>query len=260
MRRPTVAPCGPPRHALPRYLHPGRADARTVALGALAVGAVGALVVLAQPLAAGWAAVAIAVRLAGGARYAVAVVRRTARPNIVTWFLWGVTPMIALTAQPDREGPAAAVTFALGLGPLVVAAVAFCTDRSASRLTPFTAGCAAASLAGIALWQLTAMPILAVAAAIVADLLATLPTLRKAYRDPASEYAPTYLLSVLAMLVTLGTVAGGDVAAYAFPLYMLLVNLALFAVAALPIARVVRRVTRPRPPRHAIPRGYRPAT
>ena len=36
--------------------------------------------------------------------------------------------MIALAAQADRDGPAAAVTFALGLGPLVVSPVALCTD------------------------------------------------------------------------------------------------------------------------------------
>ena len=226
----------------------------------LAVGAVGALVALAHPLPAWCAAIAITIRLAGGAQYTLAVVRRTARPNIVTWFLWGVTPMIALAAQTDREGPAAAVTFALGLGPLVVSAVAFRTDRSASHLTPFTVGCAAASLAGVVLWQVTAMPILAVVFCVLADLLATLPTLRKAYADPASEYAPPYLLSILAMLVTLGTVAEPDPTVYAFPLYMLLVNVVLFAFAALPIGRVVRRMTRPRAPRHAIPRGYRPAT
>ena len=101
---------------------------------------------------------------------------------------------------------------------------------------------------------------LAIAFCVLADLLATLPTLRKAYSDPDSEYAPPYLLSVLAMLLTLGTVAGGDLTTYGFPLYMLLVNVVLFAFATLPLARVVRAMTCPRPPRHAIPRGYRAAT
>ena len=74
---------------MPRYARPGRADARVVVVGVLAVGAVGTPVVLAHPLPAWCAAVAIVVRLAGGAQYALAVARRTARPNIVTWFLWG---------------------------------------------------------------------------------------------------------------------------------------------------------------------------
>jgi hypothetical protein len=177
--------------------------------------------------------------------------------------------MIAVAAQiDDRPGPEVAVTFVLGLGPLVVSAIAFCTDRSASRLTPFTLGCAVASVAGVVLWQLTAKPALAIVFCIVADLLATLPTLRKAYAAPESEYAPPYLLSVLAMLVTLGTVDGGDFTAYGFPLYMLLVNVTLFAFAAFPLARALRTARRrtrwtgllqpARRPRHGIPPGYRP--
>jgi hypothetical protein len=254
------------RHALPRVLAHTASERRVLAVGGAAVALTAALVALAHPLPAWCAAIAIAIRLFGGGQYVAAVARKRARPNVVTWFLWGLTPMIAVAAQLGQQpGPEVAVTFVLGLGPLVVSAVAFCTDRSASQLTPFTLSCAAASFAGIVLWQLTAMPVLAIAFCIVADLLATLPTLRKAYAAPESEYAPPYLLSVLAMLVTLGTVAHGDFTAYGFPLYMLLVNVTLFAFAAFPLARMLRRA-QPwgrragllHPPRHAIPRGYRP--
>jgi len=248
----------------------GVAELRIPLIGAVCVGLVATLVVLVHPLPAWCAGIAIAVRLAGSGQYALAVARRRACPNIVTWFLWGVTPMIAVAAQiDDHPGPEVAVTFVLGLGPLVVAAVGFCTDRSASRLTPFTLSCAAASVAGIVLWQVTAMPALAIASCILADLLASLPTLRKAYGAPESEYAPPYLLSMLAMLVTLGTVERGDFTSFGFPLYILLINVTLFAFAALPIARLVAgrpesdrlpgpaRRTRPR--RHGLPPGYRPA-
>jgi hypothetical protein len=104
------------------------------------------------------------------------------------------------------------------------------------------------------------MPVLAIAFCIVADLLATLPTLHKAYRAPESEYAPPYLLSILAMLVTLGTVDGGGFIAYGFPLYMLLVNVVLFAFAALPLARMAHRrlAALISEPRHGIPAGFRP--
>jgi hypothetical protein len=254
------------RHALPRVLAHSTAERRILAIGGVVVGLIAVLVALVHPLPAWCAGIAIAIRLLGGGQYVAAVVRRRARPNVVTWFLWGLTPMIAVAAQlGEQPGPEVVVTFVLGLGPLVVSAVAFCTDRSASQLTPFTLSCAAASFAGIVLWQLTAMPALAIAFCIFADLLATLPTLRKAYATPESEYAPPYLLSVLAMLVTLGTVEHGGFTAYGFPLYMLLINVTLFAFAAFPLARMLRRA-QPwerrsgllHPPRHAIPRGYRP--
>jgi hypothetical protein len=247
----------------------GPATLRTVVVGGLCVGAVAVLVVLAHPLPAWSAAIAIAVRLAASGQYAMAVARRRARPNIVTWFLWGVTPMIAVAAQIDGHwGPEVAVTFVLGLGPLVVSAVAFRTDRSASRLTPFTSSCAAASVAGIVAWQVTANPATAIAFCILADLLASLPTLQKAYGAPESEYAPPYLLSMLAMLITMGTVDDGDFISYGFPVYIFLINVALFAFAALPVARIAAGTTDTgrladlvpptRPRRHGIPPGYRP--
>jgi hypothetical protein len=260
---------GAPRHALPRLfavLARDRGERRLLARAGLAVVVVAVLVVAVHPLPAWCAGFAIVIRLVGGGQYVIAVARRRARPNVVTWFLWGITPMIAVAAQiGDGLTPEVAVTFVLGVGPLVVAVVGFCVDRSASRLTPFTLGCAAASLLGVVLWQLTAIPALAIAFCIVADLLATLPTLRKAYAAPDSEYAPPYLLSVLAMLTTLGTVAHGGFTAYGFPLYMLLVNVVLFAFAALPLARIVRKAMRAdrlppsRTRRHAVPRGHRPA-
>lgn len=272
---PEVAPTPPggvPRHVLPQppaVLLRGPADRRILAGGAVAVGLVAGLALLVGPLPAWCTAIAIAIRLVGGGQYAVAVARRRACPNLVTWFLWGLTPMIAVAAQATGSpGPEVVVTFVLGLSPLVVTAVGLCTDRSASRLTPFTRGCAAASVLGIVLWQVTAEPAVAIACCIVADLLATLPTLQKALRDPESEYAPPYLLSVLAMTVTLGTVTHGDFTAYGFPLYMLSINVLLFTVAAFPLARILdwrsrrtlprdRRARRLRAGRHATPRRLR---
>jgi hypothetical protein len=67
-------------------------------------------------------------------------------------------------------------------------------------------------------------------------------------------------------VITLGTVAHADFTAYGFPLYMLVVNLVLFTVAAFPLARVVRgreklppglRTGRFRTGRHAAPHHLR---
>ena len=222
---------------------PAAPDLRIVTVGSLTIGAGVALVVLGpQPLPLWCAGIAIALRLTSSGQYAVAVLRRRARPNIVTWALWGLTPMIAVAAQlGDRPGREVLVTFVLGVGPLVVAALALCTDRSASRLTPFTLLCAGAAVVGIVLWQLTDRPALAIAFCIVADVFATLPTLRKAYADPDSEYAPSYLISVLAALAAFGVVEHRDFTAAGFPLYLFLIDATLFTVAAAPLAHLGRR-------------------
>ena len=51
------------------------------------------------PLPGWWVAVAVVLHLASNAQYAVAVVRRRARPDIVTWTLWGLLPMVAVAAD-----------------------------------------------------------------------------------------------------------------------------------------------------------------
>jgi hypothetical protein len=150
--------------------------------------------------------------------------------------------MVAFVAQlKGGAGPEAVVTFVLGATPLVVCALAAAKGRAESGSKGLTIGCAAITIFGIVLWQLTANPVLAVLFCIVADLFASVPTLVKAYLDPSSEYPFPYLMSAAAMVVTLLTVESWNFTIYGFPLYMLFVNAAIFSIASFPVASVVRR-------------------
>lgn len=172
---------------------------------------------------------AILLRLASGGRYAWGVIMGRARPNPVTWFLWGSTAMVAFAAQlTGGVGAQALVTFVLGLGPLVVALLATVRGHLRAHLTPFTFACAAITLGGIFLWQATSNPTLAIACSIAADFAASLPTLRKGYHDPGSEYALPYFLSMCSMVITLLTITTWNFETYAFPIYMLCINTLLF--------------------------------
>jgi len=186
----------------------------------------------------------VAIRLFSGGQYAWGVLRGKARPNPVTWFLWGLTAMIAFLAQL-QNGPTAQslVTFVLGLSPLVIFAIAMGKDRGRGHFTPFTISCGVIALIGIVLWQLTTNPELAIAFAIAADICASLPTLRKAYHDPESEYAFPYLLSSVSMLITLATITNWSFTVYAFPLYMMSINVVLYGVSRFRVRRMVRRLT-----------------
>jgi hypothetical protein len=178
----------------------------------------------------------IAIRLIGGAQYAWGVVVGKARPNPITWFLWGLTPLIAFFAQLQYGLNAQAmVLLALAASPLVISALAIMKYGVREHFTPFSVTCGALALIGIILWQATSIPELAVLFSIVADIFATLPTLQKAYRNPASEYAWPYMMSVISMAITLLTVREWVFLVYGFPLYMMLVNVALFVFAAFPI-------------------------
>jgi len=187
----------------------------------------------------------IGIRIFGGGQYAWGVIKGKARPNPITWFLWGLTAMIAFAAQlQEGVGIQALVTFVLGLSPLVVCAIAVTRNGLSAHLTPFTISCAISALIGIVLWRITNNPELAITFSIIADSFAGLPTLFKAYKDPSSEYSQPYLLSIVSMVILLLTLTSWTYVSSAFPIYMLVSNIFLLAFAALPIrsgVEVLRR-------------------
>ncbi len=185
---------------------------------------------------------AVLIRLTSGSRYAWGVLKNIARPNPATWFLWGLTPMINFFAQTQHGFTSQSVVLlALGVTPFIVCAIAIAKQGIWRYLDRFTLICVAIALIGIVLWRLTSQPALAVYFSIIADIFATLPTIHKAYNDPSSEYPLPYLLSMVSMGITLLTIRQWIFTTYAFPVYMLLINILLFSFAQFPIKRLLRK-------------------
>jgi len=187
--------------------------------------------------------VAVALRLAGGAGYTLAVVRGRARPNPVTWFCWALAPLVAFAAQAqDGVNAQAWMTLVLALGPLTIFVAAVVRGRSWGTLTTFDLACGLLALAGVAAWQATDSPASALGFAVAADLAGAAPTLRAAYRRPRAELAVPYLMSAVSMVVVLLTITEWTFVAVAFPAYILAINSTIFAVVA---HRGAARRTRP---------------
>lgn len=190
----------------------------------------------------GFIILSVAIRLISGGRYAWGVVNGRARPNAVTWLLWGLTPLIAFFAGLQNGfNTQSFILLALAISPLTIFGITVLKTGLRKHLTPFTLTCGAIALIGIVLWMVTDNPILAIIFSIVADIFASLPTLRKAYQDPASEYALPYFLSMVSMIVALLTVQEWIFTVYGFPLYMLCINGVLLGFATLPIRQIVQR-------------------
>lgn len=174
--------------------------------------------------------VAVALRLAAGLGYLMATSRGVIQPNPVSWLLWGLTPLVAFVAQvQDGVTPQAWVTLTLGTSPLLIFVVSV-AKKSHWRVGRFDALCGGSAAAGIVLWQISSDPAPAIVFSILADILASLPTLAKAYETPGSERAYPYFVSILSMTVTLLTISDWKFVECAFPLYMLLINTAIFGV------------------------------
>jgi len=186
-------------------------------------------------------AVAIFLRLYGSTHYALAVIKRRARPNPVSWFFWALTAAIVFVAQlAENVGWSAATTFALALGPLIIFLLSIKYSFSRAHFTPSTIACAIFAAVGIVLWLNAKDPIIAIVFSIFADAFSGIPTVIKAWHDPESEYLPAYALSMLSMAITLLTLTNWDFASYAFPLYILGINLIIFCIGYFRQLRLIR--------------------
>ena len=188
-------------------------------------------------LVSGFIAVAILLRLTGGGVYLISTLRGKAKPNIVSWSLWGLTALIAFAAQICKGGGLEAlVTLAIAVGPLAVTAAAVLKKGAQNLiLTRLDVCCLSLAIVGIILWISTKDPLLALLMSIVADIFANIPTLVKSYLSPHTESAAAYSLSVISMIVTLLTVRQWNVMSWAFPLYILAINLTLVTLILLPM-------------------------
>jgi hypothetical protein len=173
--------------------------------------------------------VAIALRILAGADYLIATVRSRVKPNPVTWLFWGLAPLIAFAAQLQNGlTPASWVTLALGVGPLLIFGITITKNRRQRwKIGVFDILCGASAALGLALWQATSDPALALTFGILADILGGLPTVYKAYIKPETEKSLPYFLSVLSMIVTLLTLTDWSYLQAGFPLYILCINVVI---------------------------------
>lgn len=188
-------------------------------------------------IAPGFAVLAALITVAGNVAYSRDTVRGRTQPNRVTWSLWALAPMIAFAAElAQHAGLDALLTFAVGFGPLLVVIASFVDPKAYARLTAADIACGVLSLAALIGWALTRSGDVAIALSLLSDLMAAIPTLRKAYRDPQSESASAFVADMIGAALTLLTIpaARWGFTAAAFPAYILIMATTLSALILIP--------------------------
>jgi len=176
--------------------------------------------------------IAASIRILAGLLYIKSILKGKTRPSAVSWLIWSVSPFIAFFAATFSEGfkLASLVTLALGISPLLVFITASVTKNHLFKLTLPDLICGILAIISLICWLITKNPILTISFAILADFISTIPTLKKSYYYPDTEYAPTYLLAILAMSITL--LANKETTSYSliYPTYILLMNLLVASI------------------------------
>lgn len=169
--------------------------------------------------------------LIGGFSYLVDTVKGKIKPNRVSWFLWAVAPLIAFYAEIKQGvGIQSLMTFSVGFVPLLVFFATFTNKKSVWKLGRLDLMCGLLSIIGLVLWQITKIGNIAISFSILADGLAAIPTVVKSYTAPESENYKVYLFSMANAILTLFTINVWNFAHYAFPFYILLIDVILFVL------------------------------
>jgi hypothetical protein len=175
--------------------------------------------------------IGVAIGMMGTLVYARDTYRGLTQPNRVSWTLWTVAPLLALSSEIHSHADWQWVmTLSVGVGPLIVVIASFANHGAVWKLGPFDVACGLASIVGLIVWLVTANDTMALGSFMMADGLASLPTLRKAWLAPETETVWPYATALISSSLTLATVTAWTSANVAFPVQILLMDLLLVAL------------------------------
>jgi len=144
----------------------------------------------------------------GSLAYVGDTLKGKSKPNRMTFLIWAAGPFIGVAAGIAAGAAwwALLPVFVAGLGPFAIFLSSFKNPAAYWRLGVLDYTCGALALTALILWALTADPTTAIIAAILADALASFPTISKSWKYPETETGFTYFAALcnvsLGLLVT----------------------------------------------------------
>ncbi len=167
---------------------------------------------------------------AGAFAYLWDTVKGNVKPNRVSFLLWSIAPMIAFAAQIKQGvGLESLMTFSTGFLPFLTFSASFTNKNAEWKITRFDLICGFLSVVGLILWLITKVGNVAIFFSIVADGLAAIPTVVKAYKHPETEIAWPWLASCFGVALTLLTLKEWTFANSSFIIYIFIVDLLIFS-------------------------------
>ena len=163
------------------------------------------------------------ISIAGFLPYAIAIWRGKARPNRVTWLTWSVVGGILFASYEVEAGGAARwVPLSDAAGPALIAVLSIRHGEGGfSRFDRWCLLLAGASLIG---WAVSGSAMVALWLCLAIDVIGALPTIRKVFLDPKSEYALTWRVFFTGNLLNLFAIERWTLASAAYPLYVVAVS------------------------------------
>lgn len=167
--------------------------------------------------------VSLVISIAGVIPYIIQILRGHVRPERMTWFVWSVILALAVWSY-HASGATDSVWFLVGDLLVTVFVFILAIWKGVGGWTRKDMWYLLIAASGLLLWQVVSNPVLALCGVLLADIMALLPTLTKALKDPFSESATTFGFSSVASLLGVVAVAEWNLMLLFYPFYLFLAN------------------------------------
>lgn len=170
------------------------------------------------------------ISLIGISSYIKEMLKGNVKPNRVSWLMWSIAPLIATFAALS-SGVALSVipVFMAGFGPLLVFIISLFKKEAYWKLQRFDYYCGSLSALALILWVITKEPIIAIVFSLASDLLASIPTLLKSYKNPETESSSAFLGGLLSAATSFFAIEKWNFPSLAFPIYLVLMNILIIS-------------------------------
>lgn len=158
--------------------------------------------------------------------YVYEIYRKGVRPERASWFIWTILLTISFFAQ---RAAGAQDSLWLTFGDAVGTAAIFVISlfKGTGGFTRFDIKCMAIAAVGVTVWVLSGNAVVAILGSLLADTMGSVPTIRKAYKDPASEGWTTFLLIAIASTLAVFAAGTWELSIVIVPLYLVAANVAV---------------------------------
>ena len=152
--------------------------------------------------------------------------RGSTRPQRVSWFVFAVLSVVAAASQVAAgAGPGAwlAAGSAVGFTAVFIASL----RHGVGGFSLWDRGALLIAAVGVTISVITAQPLVAVLAVIVAEVAAIALTVRKTVLQPATETTATWLLDCVAGVVAVAAVTSFTAVEVLYPIHHIVANAAV---------------------------------
>lgn len=178
------------------------------------------------------------VLLIGGLPYLRDIWLKKIHPHILSWLGWSFITALggsAMLAEGSRW--VVALLFANTLLCFIIAGTAILKKVGVWRASVYDGLFFALGVAGLVLWQISDMPVIALIFAIVADFSFGVPTIIKTYKHPETETYFAWAASSTSGFLSLFAVERLNFVELAYPLYLFIFDILVLLL----VLKIIRK-------------------